>query len=65
MYQFENVEETIVTFESTNCSEQARNFLIDNIRKGKWKTGSEFLFIKCTQVDQEKQNFLVKDSKNE
>ena len=49
MFQFENIEETIVTFDTANSLGSVRNFLIENLRKEKWKAGSKFMFVHCTQ----------------
>ena len=49
MYQFENVEETIVTFDTASSLGSVRNFLIENLRKEKWKAGSKFMFVHCRQ----------------
>ena len=51
MYQFENIEETIVSFDTATNLGSVRNFLIENLRKEKWKTGAKFMFVHCTQEE--------------
>ena len=64
MYQFEDIEETIISFDSINCLGTARNFLTDNIQKKKWACGSHFMIVHFEkQSDQLENSYVVKESK--
>ena len=64
MYQFEDIEETIITFDSTNCLGTARNFLTDNFQRGKWAPGSKFMIVHfARQSDQLENPYVINESK--